>query len=164
MEFFSPSSEEFSSSLLEEKLLSKSSRMTGVFFLENALFSFLYLRYFALWWALMLDVLLFNLSMTINSLQPLFQAPSSVSVALLLLLSLPPDSESWVMDFSSPSSEEFSSSLLEEESLSESSRTAGVFSLENALFSFLYLRYFAFWWEACFSKRLTSLDFSWCPS
>ena len=42
---------------------------------------------------LMLDLLLFNLSMTINSLRPLFQASSSVPVALLLL-SLSPDSQS----------------------------------------------------------------------
>ena len=37
------------------------------------------------------------------------------------------------MEFSSPSSEEFSSSLLEEESLSESSRMAGVFFLRGCL-------------------------------
>ena len=79
--------------------------------------------------------------MTINSLQPLFQASYSVSVALLLL-SLSPDSESYVMEFFSPSSEEFSSSLLEEDSLSESSRMTRGFFLENALLSFLYLSYF----------------------
>ena len=39
---------------------------------------------------LMLDFLLFKLSMIIKSLQPLFQASSSVLVAFLLLLSLPP--------------------------------------------------------------------------
>ena len=37
MEFSSPSSEEFSSSLLEEESLSESSRMTGLFFLEDCL-------------------------------------------------------------------------------------------------------------------------------
>ena len=44
--------------------------------------------------SLMLDVLLVNLLMIIKSLQPLFQASSSVLVALSLLLPLPPDSES----------------------------------------------------------------------
>ena len=85
----------------------------------------------------MLDVLLVYLLMIIKSLQPLFQASSSVLVALSLLLSLPPDSESYVMDFSSPSSEEFSYSLLEEEFLSESSRMNGVFFLKDALFRLL---------------------------
>ena len=63
------------------------------------------------------------------------------------------------MECSSPSSEEFSSSLLEEELLSESSRMNGVFFLEDALFKLLYLRYFAFSWEDFFSRRLISLDF-----
>ena len=44
--------------------------------------------------SLMLGVILFNLSMTINSLKPLVQASSSVSVALLLLLSISPDHKS----------------------------------------------------------------------
>ena len=48
------------------------------------------------------------------------------------------------MEFSSPSPKEFSSPLLEEESLSDSSRMTGVFFLEDALFRLLYLRYFAF--------------------
>ena len=34
-----------------------------------------------------------------------------------------------------------------------------VFFLGNALFSLLYLRYFAFSWKACLSRRLTFLDF-----
>ena len=44
--------------------------------------------------SLILDLLLFNLSMINLSLQPLFQTSSSVSVELLLLSLLLPDSES----------------------------------------------------------------------
>ena len=62
------------------------------------------------------------------------------------------------MEHSSPSSEEFSFSLLEE-SLSDSSRMTGVFFLEYALLRLLHLRYFAFSWEAFFSMRLNSLAF-----
>ena len=43
--------------------------------------------------SLMLDVILVTLSMIIKSLQPFFQASSSVSVAMLLLLSFPPNSD-----------------------------------------------------------------------